>query len=374
MIIKFRHIISSLAVLLAAVAVSSCSQSADSSLNPLPPGGEEAGQAFMRVRVALTNASSGSRTDYSPAVGANEMMQELRIIIVRPDLTIEHNDFISAPFFNNPLVAVGSFQYQVLSGEVKSVYLLANENAFRTTADGKKVKLIDYDFSTLMAGDKFPASEIAALNITLDSDTATLNGVLPMSECHKVDIPATDPDYPKVVFPCNLFLTRAAVKFEFHITNEFKDIDFDIQSLTIDKLSSREYLFPNATVYNDDREIISYEVPNVGDSDYYSFTREYTGITAKGDKTPVDLPVFYLLESKYDNPDSEDDNLNYVVRMRMNDLDYKAYLPNLPRLPRNTHVIVNAVIHNPMEIDWQIDLRPYSSVELEPGFGLPRGE
>ncbi len=358
----------------AAIAVSSCSQSADSTLNPAPPVTDEAGQAYMRLRVALNNISPVSRVDYSPAVGANEMMQELRIIIVRPDLTIEHNDYISAPFFNNPLVAVGSFQYQVLSGEEKSVYLLANENAFRTVAGGSKVKLIDYDFSTLAAGDKFPADEIAALNITLDGDTATLNGALPMTECHKVDIPATDPAYPKVVFPYNLFLTRAAVKFDFRITNEFKDIDFDIQSLTIDKVSSREYLFPNATVYNDDREIISYEVPNVGNNDYYTFQHQYTGVTVKGDKTPVDLPTIYLLESKYDNPDSDNKDLNYKVRMRMNDTDYEAFLPNLSTLPRNTHVEVNVVIHNPVELDWQIDLRPYSSVELEPGFGIPRGE
>ncbi|MDE7411527.1 MAG: hypothetical protein K2M94_05750 [Paramuribaculum sp.] len=346
MIIKIRHIISILAVVLAAVAVSSCSQSVDSTLNPVLPVEPEAGQAFMHLHIALANASSGSRTDYSAVAGANEMMQELRIIIVRPDLTIEHNDFISTPFLNNPLVAVGSFQYQVLSGEEKSVYLLANENACRTAASGEKVPLIDYDFSALEAGDKFPAAEIAALNITLDADTATLNGVLPMAECHKIDIPLTDPESPKVVFPYNLFLTRAAVKFEFHITNELKDIDFDIQSLAIDKVSSREYLFPNAAVYNDVHEITSFEVPNVGGDDYYSFVREYTGITAKGDNIPVDLPVFYLLESKYHDPTQENDDLNYMVRMRMNDIEYKAYLPNLSQMPRNTHVIVNVFIHN----------------------------
>lgn len=340
MIIKIRHIICRLAVILAAVAVSSCSQDTE------PPVKPEAGPAFMRLRVALANASSGSRTDY-PAVGANEMMQELRIIIVRPDLTIEHNDFISAPFLNSPLVAVGAFQYQVISGEEKSVYLLANENACRTAANGEIIRLIDYDFSALEVGDKFPASEIAALNITLDADTATLNGVLPMAECHKVNIPLTDPESPGVEFPYDLFLTRAAVKFEFHIINEFKDIDFDIQSLAIDKVSSREYLFPNAAVYNDDHEITSYEVPNVGGDDYYSFVCEYTGITAKSDNAPVDLPAFYLLESKYHDPVQANDDLNYMVRMRMNDIEYKAYLPNLPQLPRNTHVIVNAVIHNP---------------------------
>ena len=48
---------------------------------------------------------------------------------------------------------------------------------------------------------------------------------------------------------------------------------------------------------------------------------------------------------------------------------FRSYLPNLPHLPRNTHVVVNVTI-NEQDIDCVVDVRPYTEIELEPDFGL----
>ncbi len=46
------------------------------------------------------------------------------------------------------------------------------------------------------------------------------------------------------------------------------------------------------------------------------------------------------------------------------------YLPNLPVLPRNTHVVLRATINDPADIRWKVDVVPYGEVILEPGFGI----
>lgn len=367
-----RHILLGITTMVGAI-LGSCSGSHTD--GPDTDGGD----AMLRLQVAMStpgtvSRAAQSRADYSAPTGPNEMMQELRIIIVRPDLTIEHNDHITKPFLNNPAITAGAFQYRVVSGETKLVYLIVNESATRTDNNGQTVKLINYDFSSLTPGSRLPESQLSSLLITLDSETETLNGVLPMSECHRVDVPFVDPVQPVPTFPKRLFVTRAAVKFTLNITNSSSLNDFNIEEIRINKLSRKEYFMPRNTVYNDAGEITAYQVPNIGNNEYYTFHRSYTDVTARAEGNTVTLPSFYLLEGKYADPNSPDGELNYSLTIRMNGCDYTKYFPNLPQLPRNTHVVVNVNIKNLDELDWQIDLRPYSSVELNPDFGLPYPE
>ena len=46
-------------------------------------------------------------------------------------------------------------------------------------------------------------------------------------------------------------------------------------------------------------------------------------------------------------------------------------LPNLPILPRNTHVVVNITLTE-TDISLTVDVQPFASVELDAGFGLER--
>lgn len=367
-----RHILLGITTMIGAI-LGSCSGSHTD--GPDTDGGD----ALLRLQVAMStpgtvSRAAQSRIDYSAPTGPNEMMQELRIIIVRPDLSIEHNDHITEPFLNNPAITAGAFQYRVVSGETKRVYLIVNESATRTTSNGQTVKLVDFDFSSLTPGSYLPETKLASLLITLDSETETLNGLLPMSECHLVDVPFVDPVQPVPTFPKRLFVTRAAVKFTLNITNSSSLNDFDIEEIRVSKLSRKEYFMPRNTIYNEAGEITDYQVPNIGNNEYYTFHRSYSGITVQSGGQTVTLPSFHLLEGKYSDPYSPDGALNYSLTLRLNGRDYTKFFPNLPQLPRNTHVVVNVNIKNLDELDWQIDLRPYSSVELNPDFGLPYPE
>ena len=48
----------------------------------------------------------------------------------------------------------------------------------------------------------------------------------------------------------------------------------------------------------------------------------------------------------------------------------ESFFPNLSALPRNTHVVVRITINDANDISWQVDLRPYGEVVLEPEFGI----
>lgn len=60
---------------------------------------------------------------------------------------------------------------------------------------------------------------------------------------------------------------------------------------------------------------------------------------------------------------------HYLLTLGVNGTELKSYLPNLPQLPRNTHVVVNITI-NEHAMDCIVDVRPYTGITLEPDFGL----
>lgn len=345
----------------------------------------ETGDVMLYLHVAMASQktadhtiqsradNSAQTTDLSAATGNNEKMHELRIIIVRSNSIVEHNDYISEPFLNRPDIYAGTFQYRVKSYEKKYIYLIANENATRTDMNGTQIKMVDYDFSNIIPGTSLNSYDINSLLINLGSDSETLNGILPMSECHTVDIPYAKPQLNPTsasAISTKLYIRRAAVKFSINITNSSTFNDYDIEELRIDKLSRKEYFLPRDTKYNGNGEIIDYQVPNIDGNEYYTFKRSYENITVNKDGGKQSLPAFYLLEGKYSDPNKlEGSDLNYSLTLKMNGKDYTERLPNLPQLPRNTHVVINIDIKD-NEIALQVDLRPYSSVELKPSFGL----
>lgn len=98
-----------------------------------------------------------------------------------------------------------------------------------------------------------------------------------MSECHRVWVPAENSS-------CNLFITRAAVKFSVLITNE-SGRALTLAGLAIDKMLRQEYYLPKNAQYEiregNVREITVYDVPSTGDNNgYYTFKRTYgNGVT-----------------------------------------------------------------------------------------------
>lgn len=145
----------------------------------------------------------------------------------------------------------------------------------------------------------------------------------------------------------------------------------------------QEYYLPKNAQYEiregNVREITVYDVPSTGDNNgYYTFKRTYgNGVTLMAGEEK-NLDPIYLLEGKYsDHTASTGENgvpLNYSMNISLAEVggepQKNEYLTNLPQLPRNTHVVVHAIIRGNSEISWTVDVVPYGQAILEPIFGL----
>lgn len=336
---------------------SGCSRSADVRSDDLPF------LVNLDVSVALSDIAIPESRVSPDALPANddEKMRTLRIVIVRPDGTVEANRFIKPSV---ALVYDRMERFEVRGRETKLVYLFVNEgNTVVERMDGTAVapdgKLSDY-LTAIAVGDPFPTDVLASLVVRLEGDSAQLYGALPMSECHRIEVGEKDCSF-------ELFVTRAAVKFTYRITNHGSK-DLVLTGLTIGKMARREYYLPHGVVYEQNeegiREIVQYDaVP----ADSYEFVYADDAIPDVGIALPhgttVEVPSIYLLESKSAEP--------YATSLSFNGIEHRKTFPSLPQLPRNTHVVVNARIQSvDAQVKWQVDVVPYGSVPLEPGFGI----
>ncbi len=306
---------------------------------------------------SLFAGCGGSGDDIVSAGGP--VLVDLRIIVVRPDGTVEANRLVS--------LAVAADhreeRFKVLGNEMKKVYLFANEGTTLAAPGETRRKVVDYDLSSISEGSTFPAAEISALTIRLDHDCEQLTGPLPMSECHDISVGNADSSH-------RLFITRAAVKFSFRITNN-SGRPINLTGLTISRMARAEYLMSRDAVYRETeidgvpcREIVSYSIPaGAGDYDY-----------GKDSLLTVSLPVgvtttldpIYLLEGKYED---DADPRNYSMAIYYDGMSLGEYFPALATLPSNTHVIVNITIGHTGAV-WLADVLPYIPVPLVPVFGL----
>lgn len=319
----------------------------------------------LDVSVALSDVSDALTRAGGDAGAANdnEKMKTLRIVIVRPNWMVEANRFID-------LNKAASLKYElerfrVVGNEWKRIYLFVNENSTILNQSTNQLrKLVDFDMAHgIQEGGYFPVNDIDMLKIRLEDKTEQIDGPLPMSEKHEVFV-NKDPEQS-----CTLFVTRAAVKFTFHIKN-LSSNSITLDKLTIDKMACEEWYMPRVTYAEPNeqgqREITDYDVPNgVG---YYTYTTSVQNNNVAG-KEETDLPPIYLLEGKY-TEDQANKGHNYSIDISINGIEKKHYLPKLESLPRNTHVVVNITCDVDAKVTCDVDVIPYSEVELEPGFGL----
>lgn len=297
--------------------------------------------------------------DALPA-GNNEKINTLRIVIVRPDGIVEYNRFIS---LSSAVDSYGDEKFEVLGNEKKRIYLFVNEGTEIKTAEGTMRKVVDYDLAAIKEGERFPAADISGLRIRLEDNTEQLAGPLPMSECHDITVGGTDSRH-------ELFVTRAAVKFSFNITNN-SGRNIVLKGLTIARMAKEEYYLPKNTIYNDVvidgvdcKEITSYDVPS--DAGYYEYGSDKGLSETLSAGSKVSLSPIYLLEGKYT---AVDDERNYSMKIFFDGMELGDWFPKLSRLPRNTHVVVNITIGK-TAVDWDVDVLPYIPVDLDPEFGL----
>lgn len=312
-----------------------------------------------------------SRAEYANAATDGEKMQTLRIVIVRPDGTVEHNKYFD--FHQTPTTEFGVATFKVAPDTRKIVYLFANENAPKPTDDSK---LLNYDFNQkIVIGQQFPAAEIADLKISLTENVEQLSStMLPMCEKHILDNIVYTEKNRAYEYSDDLFVVRAATKFTFNIKNMTSQ-QVVTSNLKIDKLARIEYYMPNGTVYSEPdvtmggREITGYNVPTINNNDYYTFKSAIADKTLEAnmaDFISLGAPI-YLLEGKY--TDAESGGKNHKLSLTINGVEDSAYFPELPTLPRNTHAVVNITIKD-AGISCTVQVMPYGAYELNPDFGI----
>ena len=358
--------------LLLSLVLCGCSIYSDTEETPVV-GAESKVQ--LNIGVSLTDGAPfigmQSRGELADAVGDGEKMQTLRIIIVRPDGTVEHNRYYD--FHQAPTTYFATAKFEVVGGETKRVYLFANEHT--TFATGHKVA--NYDFTSIKAGKAFPAEEINAALIEVNDSTTEIPLPLFMSESHSVEVPANE---DKSV---ELIIVRAAVKFTFRLINNSAE-PLSLSKLTISKLARKEYLLPNGVVYDTELSeednttsityIKEYKVPMVNNNDHYIYEKLFSGQSVPATTTTgrgeLLLAPIYLLESNYDD-EATSNKLNYNISLTIGDETYeKGYFDNLDALPRNTHVVVDVQLNSELkELDCSVRVYPYGEYWLYPEFG-----
>lgn len=315
---------------------------------------------------ALTDAEEEY---YKDALASCEEMHRLRFVVVRPDGTVEHNRLLN---LYNPAERYGYESFEVVGGEKKTVYLFVNESTndgsygpFEVKADNATTT--KYDLNQIEVGKSFPTDDIKALVIKLadgESEWPSSNP-LPMNGIGEVDVPKTG------FVQKTMYVTRAAVKFTYRFTNKTSQ-DYTLRGLTIDKVTDKEYYMPNnptpalkdVTKDNPITDLTIYPEAN-----YATYSKEYSFSIPSGCTKKV-LPSIYQLEGKY-NAAVTNETQRYKTSITLDGGvgTLEAFLKGLPNLVRNTHAVVDITI-NESNITWEVDVIPYSSVELRPSFGL----
>lgn len=312
---------------------------------------------------------------YKDALGSCEEMHHLRFVIVRPDGTVEHNRLLN---LNNPAERYGYESFEVVGGEKKTVYLFVNEDdshgPFKEVKADDATTYTKFDLNDIEVGKPFPTEEINALVIKLADDEAewpSRNHPLPMNGIGEVNVPKTGSEQK------TMYVTRAAVKFTYRFTNNSSQ-NYTLKGLTIAQVTDKEYYMPNKAVLEDgtkdDLTKVTPDNPITDltihpDAKYETYSKEYSFPIPSGCTKKV-LPSIYQLEGKYNATADKTQRYKTSITLEgVGTIDLEAFLNKLPNLVRNTHAVVDITI-NESNITCEVDVIPYSSVELRPSFGL----
>lgn len=360
-----RHITYTLIALLTLAGCSANNEPA------LPTVDNNAAETYLKLSIASAEAPSGNSRandyEFEGPINDLEKIQTMRFIIVDEAGYVEHNVLISQT--DAPDVEIESAAYRVKPNETKTVFLIGNEASIPEE--------VLKPFKSLVFADGFPFDLAKTLTISRESATSPLysnSQLIPMTEFHKVEIGAPKIiDGENVPYHEKLFVTRTAVKFTFNLNIVVKGnnpVDhIDVGDVTIHKIADKEFLFPVDTEYlplkspstHENRIVTAYSTP--ADAATYSVPISWT---QGSDIFHYTAGPVYLTETKYG-----EGNTPYSITLPIDGVDLTATLPNLPSLPRNTHVKVNITVTGP-QIRCEVDLVPYIGVILEPDFGIDR--
>ncbi|MDE7470418.1 MAG: hypothetical protein K2M57_03120 [Paramuribaculum sp.] len=378
---RLRHILP----LALAVFLTGCSASSDE-----PQPSEWDSHTYLQLSVSTAESSSprsraeGDETTFEPGVG-NELIKTMRFIVLDNDGKVEHNIMVYNTT-NSSSAQTGV--YIVKPNELKQIYLVGNEESLPESVRSM--------LRSLSYKDVLPVSLVQyVLERDKEAVSYTADQPIPMTEFFnfRVDKAKYDTHNKPVPYSADLFVTRIATKFTVNLTldkiySDAKFIDVVPDTLTISPIATRQFLFPHDMVYKPakpdliedgvtmnaqdlQRDIESYAVPQEAPGSApapYKLTA-WTSLDDTDDGCrQYTTGSFYLMESAVPT-DAEGLETPYTISLNIDGATLTAPLPNLPRLPRNTHVVVNLTVTG-ITLNAEVDLMPYIGIELTPEFGF----
>lgn len=371
-------------------------------------------QVELTVRVSTADISGSRIGDDDLAKASDEeLMHSLRIMIVRADGTVEWNrhwhlvtgdENVGADNYTDGVSASRTFRVSVGSaldnsstlGEEKKIYVFANEELAQWTSDGDNASWISDYLDKFKRGYILTPSDVADLKGQFLNAADVAKTPLFMSECHTWRATVPTKENPAADQSVAVFLTRAAVKFTINVVSNANQKYARVTGIKLRGMANKEYLLPRAQ-YNilmnsenggaqlaggqlqaaADRPatdpvgtIYSYEVPqwDMVYSDYeYDLTDSPISLNGGGSV------VFYQPESGYALTPGNQHSISICLDAgdgESGGWTEFAPLKELPYgLPRNTHVVINITVRD-NGLDWEVKLRPYTSIELKPNFGI----
>ncbi|MCD8235288.1 MAG: hypothetical protein LUD00_01255 [Prevotellaceae bacterium] len=331
---------------------------------------------------------------------SNEKMHSVRVIILHPDGTVEHNKFYAL----DGAQAQKYILLKVKPDESKKIYLFANEESVSKVegVTGGNNKTLSAFFDSYADGKSGFEDAVNGLYFSPDYSEGKN---IPMSSMYEIDIPQ------KGVTEKDFYVVRVATKFTVNFMN-WRANEVCVEKITIKNHADKNFLMAhvndseqNNKLFNgrtwiewlkdvsdassekDDYQktetagwLKDYELPGQADKKK-TYTHEKE-IIVGGAKVDIDypdnskagvtenIPVFYLPESKNPKAGATDGEQEYTLTLNIKGREepFVCTFPNLKALFRNTHVIVNITMYNRNEII--VDVIPYSEVKLDPIFGL----
>lgn len=375
-----------------AFCLSGCVSEEPDGLHPDNGSHDQTAQAFLSLRVSVNNPLAEKDTraggyDFDLPSEVCELIGTLRVIVVSGATgNVEVNRLYD--FGSNGCQQFTTDRFPVTANDRKRIYLYANvDDTMLTLPEGASA------FGELPAGTPYPDAmdeiRLSAPGSVCIDNSGERKRFIPMSESFIFEV--GEPLESGDAYTGEFFLTRALSKFTFQIDPE-SDLESDlrISEITIHDMTDTGWLLPHATVYNpakyipstekyEGRVITAFATPSGLRRNDFIVTLPDNALVWRGSDRPATAPSYspglYFTESAA--PEK-----GFRISVKARDLkstgaDGKpleidlgtGVLDNLPSLPRNTHAVVRMRLTG-HAVKMQVDLVPYKSVVLEPGFGL----
>ena len=380
-------------------------------LLPLSCGRSDCPEPEGPESVLLLNIGTvgGTRAGTS-ALPANEKIHSLRVVVLHQDGKVEHNRHYTP----GDAQAQRQVILKVTPAERKRIYLFSNEESVSrvegAASGGVSGPQTLTDFlDGYTEGTAGFAQAVGDVYFAPDYSEAK---PIPMSSMYEIDFPATGN------FNGEFHLVRVATKFTVNFRN-MRGEPVRVGGFSLGKHADRNFLM--AHVEKTERNFQLFKVnedtwkewtwidwlkrvseASSEDDDYadteaagwlkdYSLPAQADGERVYTFSTPVEVSaaefddadpakvtpgtatgVFYLPESRNMKSGATDDEQEYTMSVSIDGVadPFVFALPNLKALFRNTNVIVNITMTK--DLQFIVEVIPFTSVEVAPDFGLVR--